>query len=388
MRNAVEAAPAGTQSAPARGEGMVSRLRSMAFRGLARMYRPDERLFVFRVRRGPEGIVRRGLSRRYTAIALIGLAGEGGRAVASVLGSHHLHDVCGRLMGDVARVDNVGDVALILWAGAAVDYPERRWAWERLIELRPAEGVQPVVELAWALAALCRDAEAPVGDLRELLARRLLSSFTIASGMFPHIAGGNGAGLRSHVSCFADLAYPIHALTNYFTLSGDREALDRAIRCAEQVCRLQGPAGQWWWHYDRRSGRVIEGYPVYAVHQDAMAPMALLALQDVAGGDFASGVEKGLAWLERAPELDGRSLIDDREDMIWRKVARREPRKLSRILQAAASRVHPVLRAPGLDAFFPARAVDYEDRPYHLGWLLYAWPAARVARWEGWEETR
>jgi hypothetical protein len=79
-----------------------------------------------------------------------------------------------------------------------------------------------------------------------------------------------------------------------------------------------------------------------------------------------------------APELGGGSLIDESAGLIWRKVARREPPKLSRFAQAAASRLHPALRAPGLDTLFPPCAVDYEDRPYHLGWLLHAWPAGRA----------
>ena len=43
---------------------------------------------------------------------------------------------------------------------------------------------------------------------------------------------------------------------------------------ASASCRV--PHGQWWWHYDVRDGSVVERYPVYSVHQHAMAPMALL----------------------------------------------------------------------------------------------------------------
>lgn len=363
------------------GTGSVARLRSLAIRGLGRMYRPDERLFAFRVRRTKAGIVSEGLSWRYTAIVLIGLAEEEETATSFVLAGHGLHDVCGRLIGEIGRVNNIGDAGLILWAARAVGYPDRLSAWKRLRELCPAEAVHPLVEAAWALAALCIDSEAPVGDIRELLARRLISSFRTRSGLFPHMVGGDRPGLRSNISCFADQVYPIHALVNYFMLSGNREALDLASRCAHQVCCLQGPAGQWWWHYDCRTGDVVEPYPVYAVHQDAMAPMALFSLEEIAGVDFSLAIGNGLAWLANAPELDGGSLVDDHAGLIWRKVGRREPMKLSRFLQAAASRLHPALRVPGLDRLFPPRAVDYEDRPYHLGWLLYAWPPHRVVRW-------
>ena len=91
---------------------------------------------------------------------------------------------------------------------------------------------------------------------------------------------------------------------------------------------------------------MIEGYPVYAVHQDAMAPMALLAVEDAGGPDFAGPVERGLEWLRSAPELGGGSLVDDAAGLIWRKVARREPGKLARSLQALGERGSPEAARP------------------------------------------
>ena len=360
----------------------ISQLRALALRSLKRMYLPDERLFVFRLRKNGEEIVREGISWRYTAIALIGLAGEGESVSASVLGGHTLRDVSLRLVGDIQRIDNLGDVALTLWALNSVDFPDRRQALERLMAFRPSEGSYPTVEIAWTLSALCVDSEAAVGDLRERLAHRLFSSFAKQSAMFPHAIGGKNRGLRSHVTCFADLVYPIQALALYFRLTEDAAAVNAALRCADQICQFQGQAGQWWWHYDCRTGNVIEPYPVYAIHQDAMAPMALFALQEATGEDFTSGVKKGLTWLAHAPELGDGSLIDAGSDIIWRKVGRREPGKVSRYVQAIATRVHAGTHVPWLDLIFPPGAIDYEDRPYHLGWLLYAWPQSRVDCWE------
>ena len=97
---------------------------------------------------------------------------------------------------------------------------------------------------------------------------------------------------------------------------------------------------------------------------------------------FDTEIRRSLHWLARSPELAGGSLIDDRAGLIWRKVARNEPAKLVRYAQAVASRLHVGLRVPGVDSVFPARAVDYEDRPYHLGWVLHAWPTVRAARWD------
>jgi hypothetical protein len=360
----------------------VRRLRSLAIPALARMYLPQEKLFVFRLRLTADGIIPEGISRRYTAIALMGLALEEQDTIAKVLGGDSIQEVCARSVRDVASSDNLGDVALLLWATQMVGYPDPSPVRKKLFEFRPAERAYPIVELAWALSALCGDKDPASDPIRDALATRLLEEFGPNSGVFPHLAGERLSGLRSHVACFADLVYPVQALSFYLKLTGNSKAREAALRCAELFCGKQGPDGQWWWHYDWRTGDVIEPYPVYAIHQDAMAPMALFALSDATGHDFSSSIEKGLDWLRRSPELGGGSLIDDDVTMIWRKVARREPRKMTRTLQALASRVHPRLRAPGLDIMFPVGTVDYEDRPYHLGWLFYAWPASRIAQWE------
>ena len=69
-------------------------------------------------------------------------------------------------------------------------------------------------------------------------------------------------------------------------------------------------------------------------------------------------------------------LIDRERQVIWRKVARREPRRLVRGLQAAASRLHPNLRLPAVDLLFPPTSIDYETRPYEMAWILHAWPVS------------
>jgi hypothetical protein len=103
-----------------------------------------------------------------------------------------------------------------------------------------------------------------------------------------------------------------------------------------------------------------------------MAQMALLALQKACGLDNGEAIAKGIQWLIDPPEIAG-SLVDDAAGIIWRKVARQEPLKASRTVQALASRLHPSLRMPGFDRMFPPTFVDYESRPYEMGWILHAW---------------
>lgn len=379
LRGSSAAPGSDARATPASWRDFAQHLVDLSLAGLPEMYRPDEELFVFCRRRHEDGVHPEGVSRRYTAITALGLAERTPEAAAPVLHGGSVHQLCARLLRDVDTVTNLGDVALTLWLAHRVGHAQASRAADQLHALRPLEDPQYVVELAWCAAALSMDPSptAQCRVLRRAVAQRLMSSWNAAGHLFPHRIG-SGAGVRGHVGCFADQVYPIQALSLYFAVEREVAALQIADRVAARICELIGPAGQWWWHYDARSGRVTEGYPVYSVHQNSMAPMALFAVQEAGGGDYRKYIEKGLAWLRCAPELEGRTLVDPDHRVIWRKVARREPNKLARQLQAAASALHPNFRVP-VDPMLPPVSVDWECRPYHLGWILFTWTGPRLA---------
>jgi hypothetical protein len=362
-------------------------LRALALAGLPQMFDREAGIFSFRVRRGGRAIVREGVSRRYTAITLIGLAGEAPAAAREVLGGRSVAETADALARSAGARDSIGDLALIAWA-CSLAGGSTKAVWRLIEERQPEIHNYPTVEVAWALSAAVADGQPHEARLREALASRLRDAMSL-HGIFPHALvrpadrpeATAAASSRAHVSCFADLVYPVLALSQHATLTGDPASTACAVKGAAAMCRLQGAEGQWWWHFDYRTGRVLERYPVYAVHQDSMAPMALFAASRAGGRSYDSEIAKGLRWLASAPELGGASLVDRTAGIVWRKVARREPGKLSRYVQAGASRLSPALRAPGLDVLFPPRAIDYEDRAYHLGWVLYTWPAERAAEW-------
>jgi hypothetical protein len=354
---------------------LIRQMREMAVRELQRMYLPEQGIFAFRIRKTPTGVQLEGVSRRYTAIALIGLAGESAATAERIFAGRNSGDVCGGLIADAQSTVDLGEAALTLWAARALAHPDAGKALERLRQMGPSGGSYPTVELAWCLTALCVPSQSATdGALADAIAQRLLASFAPRAGLFPHWpVGAARPWFRAHVACFADLVYPVQALSYYHMATGNAEAAEAAGRCGRQMCRLQGRDGQWWWHYDVRTGTVIERYPVYAVHQDGMAPMALHALKKACGEDCSAAIRRGLAWLVRSPEINA-SLLDAQADVIWRKVARKEPGKLSRNIQVACSRCHPALRMPLVGSLFPPIQVDYESRPYEMGWILHAWP--------------
>ena len=69
--------------------------------------------------------------------------------------------------------------------------------------------------------------------------------------------------------------------------------------------------------YNVRTGQVVDAYPVYSVHQDGMAPMALLKLVRMGDRNYVSAINKGLDWLNKrnALELD---MVDEKWRTIWR----------------------------------------------------------------------
>ena len=355
---------------------VVRKLRSIAVHSLARMYRPEEQLFAFRLRKDGQSEVLEGVSRRYTATVLIGLAGEDQHITAEVLGDHSREDLYRRLLDDIEESQELGEIALTTWAARMFQHPRACRAVDTLKRMNPASGEYSTIELSWALTALViGGSEATDMALAERIADTLIGSFRQESGLFPHAPTKKGLSVfRGHVCCFADLVYTIQALSHYYQATEDARAVKVAISCAERMCQLQGAEGQWWWYYDVRTGRVVERYPVYSVHQDSMAPMALFALAKACGRDHSESIEKGLRWLFNPAEIEG-FLVDTERNVIWRRVGRHEPGRLVRGLQSIASRLHPAIRLPAVDIVFPPNSVDYESRPYHMGWILHAWPA-------------
>jgi len=107
----------------------------------------------------------------------------------------------------------------------------------------------------------------------------------------------------------------------------------------------------------------------------AMAPMALLDLDEAGGSSRMAEVARGLHWMTRPTELgdDGPPLILDRAGLTWRKVYRGDPKKLVRAAHGLTTRAARGVRLRPVERMFPPTAIDRECRPYEFGWLLFTW---------------
>ncbi len=330
--------------------------------------------FAHTMRAGSDrAVLAEGDSLRYAAIVALGLAFVDQAEQRQILGGASAAELAQITARRAQSSNDPGAIALAAWAGAEAANIYAGSLFRYLNNLLASNAAIETVHCSWILLAALAARHLGETDALAASARNRLVGAQGANGLFPHYLPASFSGrLRAHIGCFADQVYPIQALARFSVAYRDQSALAAANACAARICKLQGIAGQWWWHYDTRNGSIVEGYPVYSVHQHAMAPMALLDLREAGGADHSDAVARGLGWLEEHPEVSV-PLVSHENNVIWRKAARREPKKAVRAISAMTTALRPGLLLPGLDAIFPPCEVDYECRPYELGWLLYAW---------------
>jgi hypothetical protein len=368
-----------TAPLPARRD-LLARLLAVACSGLTQAYQPASATFPQTMRgrassAGPQ-VRAEGQSTRYASMAALGLSTLPVDQQRQVLQGSTAAELAQKAARRAEGNADPGMVAIAAWAAAEVSGSYTASLFRDLTGRLDRGEPIPVVDLSWALTASVAASDlGPTDVLAGRLGARLMAEQG-ASGAFPHRSpAARQPRFRRHIGCFADQVYPIQALVRWSRATGRADALEAANRCADVITERQGAAGQWWWHYDVRDGAVVERFPVYSVHQHAMAPMALLELAEAGGHDHRRAVDAGLDWLVTHPEVVD-ELIVDQLGAVWRKVGRRERLKAARALSAVTTSVHRGWRLPGLDRVFPAEAIDHECRPYELGWLLYAWGRA------------
>ncbi len=367
----------------------VRALCSLALARLPRMIDPATGLFTFGV--SGEELAPRGASVRYTATAAIGLERAEAHGLGSPVDFDHLYEALG---ATVAGVDNLGDLGLVIWAAARRARPLAERALKLASEFpdhvqrRRGRSVHST-ELALYTNGLTEALAAGVGSERDVRGRldkafRCLVAQRGPSGLLPFSRPAPGREtppsmherLQSELGFFDAQIYSLLAALRRHEILEDEGAKAMARTIAENLLAAQHPLGQWAWHYNVRTGAVVDLYPVYAVHQDGMAPMALLPAERLLGLSTVPAVARGLKWLFGRNELET-SLVDAERAVIWRSIRRRSP---------LGSVVYPLKLASLLDvgrgldlgarlASPDVLEIDREMRPYHLGFCLYAFSA-------------
>jgi hypothetical protein len=351
----------------------VRRLVQVAVNGLPQMFDSNSQLFCYKLKRTDRGLVREGLSHRYTMMTLMGFHRLRQSGVAAPI---ELDRVLEQLLANLDWINNLGDLGLLLWT-CALMAPERLEELNRRLELGAASSRYPdatrrcTMELSWFLAGLSHWALAQPDAAPKLRHQAFETYGLVSENLGPNrIFGHQGANkslsgmLRGRIGSFADQVYPIYAFSKFYEAYQESAALQRALDCGHAICEAQGALGQWWWHYDLRSGRVFEQFPVFSVHQHAMAPMTLFALSQASKVNFDAYIYKGLDWISRRNELSF-EMEDASASVVWRCIYRPAVDRYAAFLRT---------RTRGLPR---GLKVLFECRPYELGWLLYAFAGLR-----------
>jgi len=269
-----------------------------------------------------------------------------------------------------------GGFGLVVWANAVWDGPSFTDLLARA-GLRPGDleslALFTTMETAWLVSGLLhvcrRSGNGAARTCLETAVAELHGRFSPEAALFGHASAAAPFAhrLRRWIANFADQIYSVQALSFRTLKGGGSDDLAVAKAAASRLVELQGSLGQWWWHYDPRHGRVAQNFPVYSVHQHAMAPMALMACTQAGGGNFDAPVELSHRWIAKN-EL-GVNMLDRTAGTLWRDIELRE-NSLARVARHALSVVGRASdRAP------PPKdrlMVNYETRPYEWAWCLYA----------------
>jgi hypothetical protein len=371
-----------SQVAPPTTRSQLRELAEIALKLLPEMWDPDSGLFSHKTLREGGRYVNRGPNVHYSAIALVGLLEQQVRPADSVVRLGRCLDALHTATAQDSQLSVLGN---LLWACALAEDRRARAVVRRLVDdLLPGLRSGPELGLAaFGLTAAarafpdCRD-EAHVGAKRcvEELLRRFSPSGDVFHSMSLRLRPRRST-LQRGIPSFAAQVYPLHGLAAWYAWSGAAPAPELA-RVASRLAEAQGPLGQWWWLYSPWRRRVVEGYPVYSVHQDGMAFLALAPLGEIGLDAHWRELDVGLRWLFGENELVT-SLVDDDRGFISRCIQRvgsdaDGPYGLS---QSAYHRVLLRSLRPGADGrgvrAAPAELeILRECRSYHLGWILCA----------------
>jgi hypothetical protein len=351
----------------------VRALNSLALRSLVSFFNEKEQLFSQRVTLAGDGLHWDYTSRKRTIFALLGLhrlAEAGGRQ------PFDLASIREAVLRDTSWVKKAGDLGLLMWFVAEC-FPEwleklfDQFDFENALTAYPDGRQARTTGVAWLLAGIAHARLARAESLPDLTdaavdAYRILKENQSETGIFGHVAlpGFPRETLFRRLGTFSDQIHAIYALSMFARAFQIDEPLESALSCANTVCSLQGEMGEWWFLYDKHSARVVTRYPVCSAHQDGTAPCGLLALEESSGQSFQRSILKGLAWIAGTNEL-GNDLRNPDHAVIWDAIGPR--RHLAKYWESALGFV----RATRKTRLANLR-VQYEARPDHFGWLLYA----------------
>ncbi|HEY1854942.1 MAG TPA: hypothetical protein VGG40_10170 [Solirubrobacterales bacterium] len=369
-------------SALVRTTEQLGDLAALALDTLPHTYLPDSGLFAHKTTVESGSYVNQGPNVLYSSDSLIGILSQRRRSPDEVMDLGPAMDGAVRA---AQRRNSPDELANMVWACTLAEDPRGEDLLRALCEVEPTAGSGGNLGLVlYGLVAGARAYEnrrdAAIAKAREVK-DEICGRFSPQADVFTGARKRQGMPRRElleyGIASFASQVYPLHGLAAYYIFTG--ESPDPAVeRVARRIVDVQGPLGQWWWIYSTRERVVIEGYPVYSVHQDGMAFLGLMELERLGIGGFREALALGVDWELGANELST-SLVSTEPSSIARCIQRRGSQAdgIYGVSQLNFARMFARSLAPKLSGDHVTAAPQslemlLECRSYHLGWLLYA----------------
>jgi hypothetical protein len=347
----------------------VTQLIDFAIEALPAM-RLDDGAFCFERRAGQAAAL--GRSPRYTLMVELGLLKAQAAGYELPFSVDEPESVAWR---EIDGPDfSPGDIGLMLWIDARREAGRGAELADRLDAALAADGglgARLGMELGWIVTGLAHHVATSASETGVRLLSESLDQLLVhnraPSQLFRHFGD---PGWRRRFPNFATQIYSVLALAVVARHGLDDRALHAARTTADRLLDAQLPDGGWPWLFDAERGTVVEPYEVYSVHQDAMAPMALLELWEVCGKQaYLDAAARGLQWIYGSNEL-GADMVDRENGLVLRSIRRRRgPDRLALAARTAAS----LAGLPTGTRCGRLTELNPTDRPYHFGWVLEAW---------------
>lgn len=224
-------------------------------------------------------------------------------------------------------------------------------------------------DLGMILVGVCAQAEkdrAKWSSTATQLFKFLLDRYLAPSGLFFDAASGP----RRRFGSFATQTYLLLACYAYGEVMNDERAIRIANAGTSKLIERQGPQGEWPWFFEATSGRVLDFYEVYSVHQYGMAPAFLERAERHGMLEARSAIIRGFNWVLGNNQL-GRSMLMPELNLSIRSQVRGGElhSKNWRVLRA----VRNAVLGTKASLIEPSQVeLRMECRSYELGWILWS----------------
>lgn len=272
----------------------------------------------------------------------------------------------------IDHVTNLGDQGLLLYLLARMQHPHLDDYYQRFIgsEKCSYSAAEPVQNLCWRLIGLSECARAGIDGAAKQAEQHFLllhKHYFCRDSLFVR---HNRQPLRGDFVSFGAMVYWLKALHHYSDVTGDAYAQIILKQGVAHLLEKQLPDGGWPWFYFAKTGRIMDAYEIYSVHQDAMAHLFLMPAEALGVEGCEMAIRQSTLWLHGQNDL-GEPSIAHNPFLIYRSIRRREDKaRARRFARAMFNRL--LWREEGNIA--PQKLEwNRECRSYHIGWLLYAW---------------